>query len=638
MLNRWLLTDRVTTRPGAAWLDDGDRSWSPWPLPSDDPGPLKLIVGTAGDDDLHGTRDDDTIDGLQGADQMAGRKGNDTYVADNIGDTIVEQAHQGQDVVMASVSYTLGANVEHIGLTGTDNINATGNELDNRLYGNVGANELDGKAGADTMVGGAGNDIYYVDDPGDVVKEHNGEGIDTVRTSIDYTLGKSEENLSLWPSYPHDLVGTGNELANLMEDGIGSDLLSGLGGNDTIQGGNILSPGGVDTLYGGDGDDVLSAGQKAYSMDEMYGGRGNDTLQAGAGANSLFGDEGDDLLIAGSGGMGHGPADLLDGGDGQDTLQGGLSLNGGAGDDLLETTGMSGWADGGQGNDTIEGNGGGGYIYTFQAEGGAGDDWMNLFSTTLQLIANGGEGQDTITCGGLSNLTIDGGAGDDMLTGNKYAPGILVMSGGDGSDTIVGNGQSGRGISLSGGNGRDNLLANAGSGVEVDVTGDAGKDTLHATGGLATLHGGAGADLFILSAKEVLGETMITVADFATSVDQLSLSQSSLAVGDGDLLVEGAVEIAGPGGFDACAELVIVAADIFGDLTLDKAAAAIGSANQAYAAGQTVVFTVDNGSDSWVLYFQSNGADAAVSAAELSIVGQLNGAASTGAEDVTWGT
>ena len=71
--------------------------------------------------------------------------------------------------------------------------------------------------------------------------------------------------------------------------------------------------------------------------------------------------------------------------------------------------------------------------------------------------------------------------------------------------------------------------------------------------------------------------------------------------------------------------------------TLDAAAAVIGSANQAYAPGQTVVFMVDNGSDSWALYFQSSDTDATVSAAELSIVARLTGTTSTAADDIIWG-
>ena len=73
--------------------------------------------------------------------------------------------------MQSSVTYTLGANVENLTLTGAGAINATGNALDNTLIGNSAANVLSGGAGDDSMIGGAGSDTYVVDAVGDTVTE-----------------------------------------------------------------------------------------------------------------------------------------------------------------------------------------------------------------------------------------------------------------------------------------------------------------------------------------------------------------------------------------------------------------------------------------------------------------------------------
>ena len=81
---------------------------------------------------LLGTSGTDTITGTTGADTMAGGGGDDTYVVDNVGDVVTEGAFAaGTDLVQASISYTLTANVENLTLTGSSNINATGNSLGN---------------------------------------------------------------------------------------------------------------------------------------------------------------------------------------------------------------------------------------------------------------------------------------------------------------------------------------------------------------------------------------------------------------------------------------------------------------------------------------------------------------------------
>ena len=111
---------------------------------------------------LTGNAGNNVLDGGAGADSMAGGDGNDTYYVDNAGDYVFEDYGQGQDIVMASVSYALINNnyVEGITLTGTANLNATGNNMANILVGNSGNNVLTGAAGDDTLTGGHGADRF----------------------------------------------------------------------------------------------------------------------------------------------------------------------------------------------------------------------------------------------------------------------------------------------------------------------------------------------------------------------------------------------------------------------------------------------------------------------------------------------
>src|SRR3569623_131376 len=165
-----------------------------------------LLTGTA---DINGTGNtlnnaltgnsgNHDLDGGAGADTLSGGRGDDTYVIDNTGDVVVENASEGNDTVQSNVTYTLGANVENLNLTGSADINGTGNALNNALTGNSGNNVLDGGAGADTLSGGLGNDVYYIDNTGDVVVENANEGIDTVYSNINsYVLGANIENLTL---------------------------------------------------------------------------------------------------------------------------------------------------------------------------------------------------------------------------------------------------------------------------------------------------------------------------------------------------------------------------------------------------------------------------------------------------------
>ncbi len=237
---------------------------------------------------------------------MVGGTGNDTYIVDVSGDVVTELANEGTDMVQSSITYTLGANVENLTLTGTANLNGTGNALDNILTGNSGTNVL---------TGGAGNDTYLVS-AGDTVVEQAGGGIDTVQSAVAWTLSLNVENLTLTGTT--NVNGTGSSGNNVLLGNSGNNTLDGGSGNDTVDGGagddNVLGGSGNDTLLGGLGTDTLNAGS---GNDVLNGGDGTDTLDGGSGDDQLLGGTGNDVLTGGSG------VDQFTGGTGADQLTGG---------------------------------------------------------------------------------------------------------------------------------------------------------------------------------------------------------------------------------------------------------------------------------------------------------------------------
>ena len=118
------------------------------------------LTGNAKSNTLDGGAGNDTINGGKGADLLFGGSGNDTYSVDNANDMTTETSALSTeiDLVKSSVTRTLGANLEHLTLTGTTPINGTGNALKNVMLGNNANNTLAGLAGNDSLVGGGGND------------------------------------------------------------------------------------------------------------------------------------------------------------------------------------------------------------------------------------------------------------------------------------------------------------------------------------------------------------------------------------------------------------------------------------------------------------------------------------------------
>ncbi len=121
------------------------------------------LNGGKGDDFITGNAGNDSLDGGAGADTLYGGAGDDTYTVDSLLDVVSEQTvagtdDGGNDRVLSSVSFTLGAFVESLTLTGLAAINGTGNDLQNNIYGNGADNVLTGSGGNDKLKGGAGND------------------------------------------------------------------------------------------------------------------------------------------------------------------------------------------------------------------------------------------------------------------------------------------------------------------------------------------------------------------------------------------------------------------------------------------------------------------------------------------------
>lgn len=298
-----------------------------------------VLEGNIGQDTLNGLAGADHLDGAEGADQMTGGDGNDVFVVDDEGDTVTEFARSGAggvDRVESAISYALGSDVENLTLTGTADIDATGNNKANIIIGNAGANRIDGGAGNDTMSGGAGDDTYLVRQTGDVVNELPGEGVDTVISAVTYTLKANIENLTLTGSAG---TGKGNEHDNILTGNDAANKLYGLAGADTFHGG-----GGADTLYGGAGNDTYYVGTGDNVVE--LAGEGDDTVYSavtftlksnverliltGSAAVNGIGSSGDNTLIGNTADNrleGAGGADRLEGGAGGDTLLGGAGAD-----------------------------------------------------------------------------------------------------------------------------------------------------------------------------------------------------------------------------------------------------------------------------------------------------------------------
>lgn len=239
------------------------------------------VFGGSADDIIVTGAGNDMLDGGLGVDQMRGGLGDDVYYVNSGDDVVTELQNQGLDTVNSTVSYSIyGGYVETLKLLGANDIDARGNGSSNLITGNGGANRIDGGKGADTLVGLGGNDTYIVDSLGDRVVEAAGEGVDTVNSSVTFTLeGQHADDLILTGTAAID--GTGNSLDNhLTGNGAANDLIGGRG-EDVIRGGR-----GADVLTGGVGDDVFvyrsAAESSTTAFDRITDLRDGDVIDLGA--------------------------------------------------------------------------------------------------------------------------------------------------------------------------------------------------------------------------------------------------------------------------------------------------------------------------------------------------------------------
>ncbi len=533
-----------------------------------------VLTGAAGNDTLTGNAGNDTLDGGAGADRMAGGLGNDIYVVDSASDTVTEALNAGTDLVQATVSKVLGANVEHLTLLGSAHLNGTGNTLNNTLIGNSGNNRLigmagddqldggdgddilDGGAGIDTLVGGLGNDTYVIDNLQDTLVELAGAGTDTVQIngSVDLNVGAFTEieHIVLSGTGAFNATGdngdnslTGNSAANILMGNSGNDTLNGGAGNDQLIGGlgdDVLNGGaGADSMTGGLGDDTYVIDHLGDTITESVG-EGTDTVQSSI--SHTLGSEVENLTLLGTGTIngtgnalnniltGNSGANVLTGGVGNDVLAGGAgndTLNGGADDDTLH---------GDAGNDQLVGDTGQDTV-----TGGLGDDRVTMLVTSGDVDdADGEDGNDTLALSGIvggtgvvtvdlsasDQVTIIGGVADSVLTQSNFehldASGLGVggsvnVTGSAGNNNLVGSSGS---DSLDGGAGNDSL--DGGSGNDT-LDGGSGNDRLDGGTGNDTLTGGAGNDTYVVnSTSDSITEALNGGTDVVESTASVTLS------------------------------------------------------------------------------------------------------------------
>lgn len=123
-----------------------------------------VLNGGLGRDTLLGGQGDDVLMGGSGvANTLQGGFGNDRYVVSAVGDSIVEFADQGTDLVQTALaSMTLAANLENLTYTGAGAFTGNGNASNNIVTSGAGDDTLSGRGGNDIISAGGGIDTMVM--------------------------------------------------------------------------------------------------------------------------------------------------------------------------------------------------------------------------------------------------------------------------------------------------------------------------------------------------------------------------------------------------------------------------------------------------------------------------------------------
>ena len=288
---------------------------------------IENVVGSRYADAIYGNEQDNVLAGLGGADTINGGYGIDT---------VDYQASQnGVTVDLRGVTQR-GGDAEGDRLYSIEN--ATGSAKADSITGNEKVNVLRGGGGNDTLAGYEGGDTL-----------DGGDGVDTADYSftpragsftgvvVNLTTGQASGAGGLADGDTlisiENVIGTGrgdsltgNERANVLDGGQMDDMLAGLGGADTLLGGEglrdfadyLASPERVSVnLATNENHFGHAEGDKLGGIEGVRGSIFDDEIIGDSNWNTLLGDDGNDLLVAG------GNRDTLAGGNGGDRLVGG---------------------------------------------------------------------------------------------------------------------------------------------------------------------------------------------------------------------------------------------------------------------------------------------------------------------------